>query len=181
MLYGDMALRRRCRAVLRAHRGLRTPGAFSVGALCERLGEQRRRPIHLHALPLHQIRAGACGLWLSTATDDHIFYEQRTTRAHQEHIVLHEVGHMLFDHHTVDEGDGWITALLTDLDPRAVRRILARSHYSTGQEREAEMTASLIRTDHEPVTHTAAAGGQRQSGALARLRDGLGLGVCDDV
>ncbi|MGA5423351.1 hypothetical protein [Streptomyces lavendulocolor] len=159
------------------------PGPFSVEALCERLGEQRRRPIHLHALPLRHTRAGTCGLWLSTAIDDHIFFEQQTTRVHQEHIVLHEVGHMLFDHHTVDEEDGWITALLTDLDPRAVRRMLARSNYSTRQEREAEMMASLIRTGLSLVSGpcTATAGGPRQAGVLARLRDGLGLGGCDEV
>lgn len=177
MLHGDMALRRRCRAVLR---GFHIPQPFSVEALCRRLGEERQRPIHLHALPLQAARAGTCGLWLSTATDDHIFYEQRTTRVHQDHIVLHEIGHMLFDHHALDEDDSWIAALLTDLDPRAVRRMLARSDYSTRQEREAEMMASLIRTDL-PSSGTAAAPVSGQAtGVLARLRDGLGLGGCDE-
>ncbi|MEU5208872.1 hypothetical protein [Streptomyces sp. NPDC020742] len=89
----------------------------------------------------------ACGLWLSTETDDHIFFEARTSPLHQEHIVLHEIGHLLFDHQMLADGNhGGIGTVLTDLSPRLVQRLLARTNYSTRQEQEAEMLASLIRT-----------------------------------
>ncbi|WP_234312586.1 hypothetical protein [Streptomyces sp. NRRL F-5065] len=105
----------------------------------------RRRLLHLHPLPLQAVAAGACGLWIATDTDDHIFYEQRTARSHQEHIVLHEIGHMLFDHHALTDV-GTLSGLFGDLSPRLVSRILARTNYSTRQEKEAEMLATLIRT-----------------------------------
>ncbi|MFD0266116.1 hypothetical protein ACFVGY_05890 [Streptomyces sp. NPDC127106] len=140
MLYRYAALRRRCQALLR---DIEVPRPFSVEALCAALARQRNRPLHLHPLPRSTAEAGACGIWLATDEDDHIFFEQRTSRMHQEHIVLHEIGHMLLDH---QGGEGAApAALLPDLNPRLVSRLLGRTCYGTPQEQEAEMLASLIR------------------------------------
>ncbi|MEU3714309.1 hypothetical protein [Streptomyces catenulae] len=112
----------------------------------------------------------ACGLWLSTETDDHIFFEARTSPLHQEHIVLHEIGHLLFDHQMLGDGDhGGIGALLPDLSPRLVQRLLARTNYSTCQEQEAEMLASLIRT------HATARGRGPRCAATERAERALGI------
>ncbi len=162
----DAALRRRCRALLAR---ISLPQPFSVEALCTHLGEQRGRPIHLHPLPEQAAMAGACGLWLATATDDHIFHECHTVRPHQEHIVLHEIGHMLFDHHSLAPAGGHTGALLADLDPRLIRRLLARTNYSTRQEQEAEMLASLMRTSERACAE------ERPPGALGRLQAALGV------
>ncbi|WP_374984791.1 hypothetical protein [Streptomyces fradiae] len=144
MSYRIARLRRRCRPLLDQ---LVLPRPFSLEPLCAQLSASRGRPLHLHPLPIQAAAAGACGLWLATDTDDHIFYEQRTARPHQEHIVLHEIGHMLFGHHTVEAGPaGLPRGLLDDLSPRLVRRVLGRTDYSTRQEQEAEMLATLIRT-----------------------------------
>ncbi|MCC9738435.1 hypothetical protein [Streptomyces sp. MNU89] len=143
MPYRIARLRRRCRPLLDQ---LALPRPFSIEPLCAHLSARRRRPLHLHPLPPQAAAAGACGLWVATDTDDHIFYEQRTARSHQEHIVLHEIGHMLFNHHAVTDTAGSPGGLLGDLSPRLVRRILARANYSTRQEQEAEMLATLIRT-----------------------------------
>ncbi|MFI9275548.1 hypothetical protein ACIGXM_33295 [Kitasatospora sp. NPDC052896] len=149
---------------------LDVPHPFSLDALCARLSAQRGRPLHLHALPPQAASAGACGLWLATHTDDHIFFERRTARAHQEHIVLHEIAHMLFDHHSVADGElGTVSALLSDLSPRLVNRLLARTDYTTWQEQEAEMLASLIRTsERQPAA-------AQPSGALQELEAALGV------
>nr|CAG34041.1 putative regulator component [Streptomyces ribosidificus]CAG34722.1 RacB protein [Streptomyces ribosidificus] len=148
MSYRIARLRRRCRPLLGQ---LALPHPFSIESLCAHVSANRRRPLHLHPLPLQAAVAGACGLWVATETDDHIFYEQRTARPHQEHIVLHEIGHMLFNHHAVTDIATTPTAgtpggLLGDLSPRLVRRILTRTDYSSHQEQEAEMLATLIRT-----------------------------------
>ncbi|MEV0373305.1 hypothetical protein AB0I10_26405 [Streptomyces sp. NPDC050636] len=123
--------------------------------------------------------AGAYGLWLGTSVDDHIFYEQQTSRVHREHIVLHEIGHMLFDHHASDAEESWTAKLLPDLDPGLIGRLLGRTNYSTSQEREAEMIASLMCTTMD------SAGGPPRHGrpddVLARLGAGLGLGSSHDV
>ncbi|GAA3036032.1 hypothetical protein FHS39_002164 [Streptomyces olivoverticillatus] len=140
-------LRRHCQAVVD---GLSLPRPFSAEALCRQLSEERGRPLHVLPLPAAASAAGACGLWLATGTSDWIFVEQCTSPAHQEHIVLHEIGHMLFDHHNLvldDEQD--LSHLFTDLGPNLLRRFLARANYSTRQEQEAEMVASLIRTAAE--------------------------------
>ncbi|MEU8568977.1 hypothetical protein AB0C51_11555 [Streptomyces pathocidini] len=169
---GHRQLRRRCEAVLA---GLDLPRPFSVEALCRNLAEQRGRPLHLHVLPPRLAAAGACGLWLATDTDDHIFFERRTTRTHQEHIVLHEAAHLLFDHGGLGDGppDG-PDALLGDLDPRLVRRLFARTGYTTRQEREAETLASLIRT-----TAMRRDGLGVSDGVLGNLEAALGVGEVD--
>jgi hypothetical protein len=150
------------------------PRPFSVEALCEHMGERRQRPVYLHPLPMQEVMEGAYGLWVGTGTDDHIFFEQRTSRLHREHIVLHEIGHMLFDHHPLDRDDGWTATLFPDLDPGMIHRLLARTNYSTRQEQEAEMIASLMRTS----VRSGAAG--RRNDVMARLEAGLGLGSAHD-
>ncbi|MEE1784163.1 hypothetical protein PUR71_14835 [Streptomyces sp. SP17BM10] len=163
----DLRLRKRCQALVD---GLDLPRPLSVDALCRYLEERRSRPLHLHALPPEAAASGACGVWLSTATDDHIFYEQRTARLHQEHIVLHELGHLLFDHRTVDLDDAaGRSMLLPDLDPRTAQRFLARTNYSTYQEREAEMLASVL------GARVSRPGPRRPGGVLGKLEAALGL------
>ncbi|RSS74045.1 hypothetical protein [Streptomyces sp. WAC06614] len=134
MPFRPPSLRRRCEAIL-GQLDLTHP--FSLDALCERIAERRGRPIVLHPLPREAAESGICGLWLGTATADYVFYEAQTTPVHQEHIVLHELGHILFDHNSLEgeeTGDG--TAPV----------ILGRTNYTTRQEQEAEMLASMIRT-----------------------------------
>ncbi|MFE2753099.1 hypothetical protein ACFXGA_13995 [Actinosynnema sp. NPDC059335] len=80
-----------------------------------------------------------CGMWVSTADADHVFFTRGASALHQQNIVLHELGHMLCDH-----GTDALSPLLGDLDPAVVRRVLMRTRYSTLQEAEAELAAALI-------------------------------------
>ncbi|MEV3992616.1 hypothetical protein AB0J57_27260 [Streptomyces sp. NPDC049837] len=166
-----LTLHRRCRELAEQ---VSLPRPFSIATFCDHIAAQRGRPLHLHALPLEAAAAGTCGLWLATATDDHIFYERNTSTIHQEHIVLHEFGHMLFDHHPVtDQADGGhddLRAVLPDLDPRLIRRLLGRTNYSALQEREAELLASLIRTHADQPLR------RERHGPLASLGAALGVG-----
>ncbi|UQI45537.1 hypothetical protein M1P56_14855 [Streptomyces sp. HU2014] len=213
-------LHRRCQAVLDQ---LTLPRPFSIDALCEELSRSRDRPLHLHALPDQAADGNICGLWLATPTDDHIFYEQRTTQIHQEHIILHEIGHMLFDHHgirpttpppgvltgggagalafpgprkrggakardtavagagaeTGDSGtavgeNAGVQALLPDLSPQLIQRLLGRASYTTRQEQEAEMLATLLRIRASTLPET----GTPQD-VLGRLGAALGTPVTD--
>lgn len=165
MLYRIARLRRRCRPLLDQ---LALPHPFSIDTLCDRLATHRGRPLHLHPLPLQAAMAGACGLWIATDIDDHIFYEQRTSRSHQQHIVLHEIGHMLFNHHSLADADT-LSGIFTDLNPRQVRSILARTSYSTRQEQEAELLATLIRTGETGTDHIG------PPDAYGKLRAALGV------
>lgn len=108
-------------------------------ALCDQVAERRGRPIKL--IPTADI-TGVCGLWIATDTTDLICYESDTTRPHQDHIILHELSHVLCEHYPVSLPP---TELLPDLDPAMVRTVLGRAGYTTDEEREAETLASLIR------------------------------------
>lgn len=133
-------LHRRCLAMLR---DLPLPVPFDVHALCERVAERRGRPMRL--VPVAGL-TGVCGLWIATDTTDLICYERDTTRPHQDHIILHELSHVLCDHFPVElPGTSQARALFPNLDPAMVRAVLGRAGYSTDEEREAETLASLIR------------------------------------
>ncbi|TXC99760.1 hypothetical protein [Streptomyces sp. ISID311] len=172
MLKKYARLHQRCQSVLDQ---LSVPHPFTIDALCQELSAQRRRPLHLHPLPQQVARNSICGMWLATETDDHIFFEQRTSRVHQEHILLHEIGHMLFDHCGTDLGRGEVSqALLPDLSPQLVQRLLGRASYTNRQEQEAEMLASLLRIRASP---TAA---RTPHSVLGRLEAALGTRAADE-
>ena len=122
----ERRVRRRCRALLRE---LEVPAPFGPRELCRRLAEHRGRPIRLVPYPIEL--PGPFGLWIRTAGADLIVYQSQTPPAHQEHIILHEVGHIIAGH----EGEPAEAGEL----PR--RR---RSAYDCDQEREAELIATIL-------------------------------------
>ncbi|MEV0374823.1 ImmA/IrrE family metallo-endopeptidase [Streptomyces sp. NPDC050636] len=118
----------------------------------ERLSADRGRPIQLVPLPL-----GAetpCGMWLATDAFDVIVVEADTSSLHQDHIIAHELAHMLCNHGDSAEFEtAMMRDLMPNLDPRRVREMLGRTSYSTAEEQEAEIVASLIleRVTRPPV------------------------------
>lgn len=133
-------LRRQC-ATLVAQ--LDIPVPFDAHKLCDRLARSRGRPIRL--VPIALPTGGPCGAWFSVADADYILYEKRTSRPHQEHIIVHEVGHLICHHEAAPVLDsGTIPALLPHLAPELIERMLGRTHYSALEEQQAEMIASLI-------------------------------------
>lgn len=140
-------LRRQCGRLLQE---LELSRSFSVETLCTRLATYRGRPLHVQALPGVASLTGPCGIWLETVTDDFVFYESNTSRLHQDHIVLHEIGHMLRQHTATDLfPDSVFEGLFPDLDRDMVTRMLGRSSYSSWQEREAEAVAGILREASE--------------------------------
>ncbi|HZG04299.1 MAG TPA: hypothetical protein VE546_12110 [Streptomyces sp.] len=145
------------------------PPRPSAARVCQLVEEQRKRPLYVRPLPL-RTTAGTCGVWLATDTADFVFHEVNTTRPHQDHIILHEVGHLLFQHHGLDlPGTRLLADALPDLDPRLVRRLLQRTAYTTEQELEAEMFASLV-LGHAPRPRPSG-----QGRAFALLEESFGL------
>lgn len=135
----DRQLRRRCEVRLKE---LALPMPFDIHAFCETISEQRGRPIVLHAVPG---TAGACGVWVPVPSADLIFYEEHTSPLHQEHIILHEISHLMCNHHPVPVSEHEISQLLfPDVHPETVKLVLQRGGYATEEEREAELLASLI-------------------------------------
>ncbi|WP_412076122.1 hypothetical protein ACLF6K_10295 [Streptomyces xanthophaeus] len=158
MPHPQLSLRKRCENIL-GHLDLTQP--FSLDGLCQRIAEQRGRPIRLHPLPKEAAESGVCGLWVGTASVDYVFYEAQTTPLHREHIVLHELGHILFGHHSLEgeevDGDAPV--------------VLGRTNYTTRQEQEAEMLASMIRIR---TANSAPQSPVRAGDTLARLESAMG-------
>ncbi|MCX5379714.1 toxin [Streptomyces sp. NBC_00091] len=119
------------------------PEATDVAELCRHLGEVRDRPIIL--VPMQMPSSHPCGMWVAARDEDLIFYDANTTSAHQEHIILHELGHIICCHRGAGGLDEAAARLLfPDLDPDLVRDMLLRATYDDVQEQEAEIIAYLL-------------------------------------
>ncbi|MCX4549640.1 MULTISPECIES: hypothetical protein [unclassified Streptomyces] len=131
---------------------------LDVEELCRALGDRRGRPLHLRPAPLD--KPGPSGIWVEYADMDVILYQQETTRLHQEHIILHEVGHIfvaenedaaeeISDEVTdgVEEVDllteSW-ASMLPVFDPETIKRVARRCSYSNGEECSVELVATII-------------------------------------
>jgi hypothetical protein len=136
----DHGIRERCETIL-AELGI--PDALGVRELCAVLADRQGRPIHL--LGEHLPAGSPCGLAVRTERFDAIFYQTGTSRLHQEHIIRHELGHLICGHLTAPVLDAEASRLLLpNLDPSLVRAVLGRTNYSEIEEKEAEMIASLL-------------------------------------
>lgn len=157
-------VRRECQARLD---DLELPSPFSAMALAEQLSTTRGRRIRIVLVDVAAAGQVPCGAWLATDDEDVIFAPASTTPVHREHIVLHELCHMICGHAGVPGEDVSLARYLPDLDPAMVRRVLGRHAYGSRAEVEAEMLASMIsRTALTPSRVGA-------SGVLRRLRSAL--------
>ncbi len=134
------------------------PDPFTLTEFLDRLAALRGRRIELR--PSDYTPGGACGMWLKLADADLILYAH-TAPLHEEHIVLHEVGHMLCEHSgQFGPEDDLVRFLMPDLDPAMVGSLLGRGSYTDAEEQEAELLATLIlervadrRPGRAPVVH----------------------------
>ncbi|MEU1312682.1 toxin [Streptomyces cinnamoneus] len=138
---GDLKqLRRASEAVLAR---LDLPDGCGIATLTERLSADRNRPIRLLELPMGA--ESPCGMWLATDVADIIVVEANTSRLHRDHIIAHELAHMLCGHRDSTGPDPTgLAYLFPNLDPQRVREMLGRTSYSNAEEQEAETVASLL-------------------------------------
>ncbi|MFD9864275.1 toxin [Streptomyces alboflavus] len=167
---GLQTLRRECRKRLAS---FELPETYDLMTLCAHLGSSRNRPLHLVPMPLSA--SGPCGLWLAFSDADYVVYEQETSRHHQEHIVAHELAHMLCGHRSGSGGSDPVATLFPDLDPSLVQDLLCRDTYSDVQEREAEVMAFLLgeRLRERPDVPAPAPAAAPSDGVLDRIRGSL--------
>lgn len=117
---------------------LRLPARADLDGLCEHLAQVRERP--LRVVPVAMVEQ-PCGMWIATRDADWIFVDADTTPAHQEHIILHEIGHLVCGH---SGGSHDVASFFPDIDPELVLAMLARTTYSDEQEQQAEVMAYLL-------------------------------------
>ncbi|MEU2309380.1 toxin [Streptomyces misionensis] len=138
----DKELRRWCTGIVG---NLEMPERADVNSLCDMLEDLRGRRISLLQAPMPTGPGRPCGLWVATDEHDFILYQEYTTQAHQEHIIRHELGHMICGHEAAPMmADEAVQLLMPSLDPDLVRSVLGRSQYSNSEEKAAELVASLM-------------------------------------
>ncbi|NJQ01116.1 toxin [Streptomyces zingiberis] len=138
-----VTLKRLRKAGARRIAELDLPVVADVAELCRHLGEIRDRPITV--VPMRMPASHPCGMWVAARDEDLIFYDADTTAAHREHIILHELGHIICCHRGAGRLDEASARLLfPNLDPDLVRDMLLRATYDDVQEQEAEIIAYLL-------------------------------------
>jgi len=151
--------------------------AFDITGLVEHLSRRRNRLVHLVPAPMGAARPS--GIWLRLHAMDVIVYEAETSRTHQEHIVAHELAHILCGHTSAAPvADEDSRLIFPDLDPRLVRDMLRRAEYDDGHELEAEVMASAIlrRMNARPPEHAAAGDSPETRAVLDRLERSFSIG-----
>ncbi|MFJ7586623.1 toxin [Streptomyces sp. NPDC097617] len=153
------------------------PEGTDLAELCRHLGEVRDRPITL--VPMQMPSSHPCGMWVAARDEDLIFYDANTTGAHQEHIILHELGHIICCHRGAGGLDEAAARLLfPNLDPQLVRDMLLRATYDDAQEQEAEIIAYFLsqrmgdaeqRHGAEPAAQAGQDGNPARSATLSRI------------
>ncbi|HVD47893.1 MAG TPA: hypothetical protein VNG70_11485 [Candidatus Limnocylindria bacterium] len=142
-------LRLRCEERMK---DLPLPAPFDLDAFCQTVAGHIGRRIVLQ--PVADVGGQTMGAWIRAKGTDIIVYEKNTTRLHQEHIVLHELSHIICKHKTPLLDPAATSKLFPDLRADVVRGVLKRQSYSTAEELEAEVQASVIReraTGKEPA------------------------------
>jgi hypothetical protein len=156
------ALTARCRARLAE---LDLPAPFDVSAFCAGIGRRRGRPLTLLGQDLPA--GGPRGFCISTRGADYIVYEQATSPLHREHIILHEACHLLCGHTGAALGAEHARRLFPTLHPKLVEHVLGRSSYSTEEEQEAELLASMILRAARRRDRTSSVGGHPAGSPVA--------------
>ena len=133
------ALRKRCAARLRE---LDLPTPLDIEALRRAVAAKRGRTIELVTIAGLQ---HAYGLWVAYPTYDAIFYSADTSPVHRQHIIAHELSHLICGHRPFSLSEGeYLQLLCPDLLPNAFRQVLLRAAYDAVEDREAEVLATLI-------------------------------------
>ncbi|WP_330457428.1 regulator component [Streptomyces sp. NBC_00820] len=123
---------------------LNLPYRFTTRDLREAIAAIRGKPIILKPLSTIGAVDAPCGMRIETASADLLFYEAGTSVHHQRHILTHELCHVYCDHPGSLKVDT-DTAETVGVDPTLVLRMSGRTSYTTADEREAEMMATVIR------------------------------------
>jgi hypothetical protein len=129
-------------------RQLDLPLPCSVAALRGRIQQARGRPLIILPLPYPAGEECPYGLWAEYPDADFILHEARTSPAHQDQIILHEITHILLGHGTVASLTSRASRVSPQTAPGLRRRMPAamqtRLAYGTAEERQAEIIASLL-------------------------------------
>ena len=114
------------------------PRPWTIEALCGELEHIRGRPLMLHPADLPAL---PFGMWYDDGTRDYIVYRSSATGYYRDHIVLHEICHMLAGHGVPPQD----LAGESGSAPVALRGRRAKSKaFSNAEEELAETFAAMV-------------------------------------
>ncbi|MEV0297655.1 hypothetical protein [Nocardia sp. NPDC050710] len=129
------------------------PYPWDITEYIARVAEYRGRPITLCPIDVGALLGNGCGtgsgLWIAREGDDVIMYGA-DTEWHADHIIAHEIGHMLLGHGATASGPGGAAAdlplreLMPSLSLETIRSALRREDYGSDREHAAETFADLL-------------------------------------
>ncbi|GAA1217960.1 hypothetical protein GCM10009665_04810 [Kitasatospora nipponensis] len=71
------------------------PRPWGIEELCDALAQQRGRPLTVHPVDLPGL---PFGLWYDDGVGDRVLYRSSATGYYRDHIILHEICHLLAGH-----------------------------------------------------------------------------------
>lgn len=122
------------------------PVPFDVFELCQRVAVLRGVLMVVEARDTTRAE-NVSGFWVSYADHDLVVYDGGTTAYHRDGIVLHELGHILFDHYPAGDFAEHIAKAFPDVAGAAHQMLgsgRCRFDYSEREEEEAETFATLV-------------------------------------
>jgi len=132
--------RRRCLSQIKA---LELPTPVNVADICDRVAKLRGRPIRILKRELQS--DSPCGMLVATFDTDYLIVKDSASPAHQDLILLHELGHVLFDPaQSLPLDKDLLKVLVPQVDPATVTCMLGRSRYVLESEQTAEVFATLL-------------------------------------
>ncbi|GAQ54849.1 hypothetical protein [Streptomyces acidiscabies] len=134
-------LQRECREALR---GIFLENPSDVDELCQAISLKRGRPLRVEPLPEIEATNAPCGIWLEMPDSDFIFHEAAASRRHRSQIIRHELAHMLLNHRSDRTVEALAASALSEADSSQVQRALGLTAYSSVQEEEAEIAATIM-------------------------------------
>jgi len=122
------------------------PERFRVEDFCQQVSRHRGRPLYLLPAPPEMLEEDkACGGWMAFSTEDIVFVRENASPLHREHIVLHELGHILCDHEPNHVPRAQLLAhFFPHSGSEVVAFMLTRTMFDTPREVEAEIYASMV-------------------------------------
>jgi hypothetical protein len=148
------------------------PRPWDINEFLDRLERYRGRDIDLCSVTW--TLGDSTGAWQRRRDYDLIAYPDNTSGFHQDHVILHEIGHLISAHEgqcVLTESDA--QRLAPHLAPAALAHLLERSH-GDAEEHEAELIAMLIyqrAQDKPPIGRDVP---DRDADRLARVADIFG-------
>lgn len=134
-----------------ATRTVPLPSPWNLNAYLAEVAAYRGRSISLQPVPagtLVEIGCRGSGLWIARKHDDIIVYDSGATERNADHLILHEVGHMLLGHGTEESDTAAalapkLAALLPSFSPGSMKHVLGRAEFGGEREQEAEVFADM--------------------------------------